>query len=81
MQTLDAIHLDGLHLPGGSGHHRASSGRWTTRLAIAWAVVVAASVLGLLASYWWDLPSGPAIVCSLGGFLVLFAAARRWLPG
>ena len=35
------------------------------------------SALGLLASYRWDLPSGPAIVCVLGALLVLFALWRR----
>ncbi len=58
----------------------ATSDRWPTRIAIAWALGVGASVLGLLASYGWDLPSGPAIVCSLGAFLLLFTAVRRWLP-
>ncbi len=59
----------------------ALSDRWPRRIAIAWALGVAASAFGLFASYQWDLPSGPAIVCSLGGFLLLFAAVRRWLPG
>ena len=58
----------------------AVSDRWPRRIAVAWALGVAGSALGLFASYQWDLPSGPAIVCSLGGFLVLFAAGRRWLP-
>ena len=59
----------------------ATSDRWPWRIVIAWGLGVAASALGLLASYRWDLPSGPAIVCSLGGFLLLFAVLRRWLPG
>lgn len=59
----------------------AVSDRWSWRIAIAWALGVAASAFGLFASYQWDVPSGPAIVCSLGGFLVLFAVVRRWLPG
>jgi ABC-type Mn2+/Zn2+ transport system permease subunit len=41
---------------------------------IAWAVGFLASAAGLIASYTWDPPSGPAIVCSLGLFLLLFAA-------
>ncbi len=59
----------------------AISDRWPRRIAIAWTLGVAASALGLFASYRWDVPSGPAIVCSLGAFLLLFAALRRWLPG
>ncbi|MDX1631937.1 MAG: iron chelate uptake ABC transporter family permease subunit [Thermoanaerobaculia bacterium] len=50
---------------------------WAVRLLIAWAAGVAASAFGLGASYRWDLPSGPAIVCTLGIFLVLFALWRR----
>lgn len=53
-----------------------SSRRWGPRLAIAWAAGSAASILGLLSSYWWDLPSGPAVVCALGAFLVGYAAWR-----
>ncbi len=59
----------------------ATSDSWLRRIAIAWVLGIAASALGLFASYQWDLPSGPAIVCSLGAFLLLFAAVRRWLPG
>ncbi|HVS01343.1 MAG TPA: iron chelate uptake ABC transporter family permease subunit [Thermoanaerobaculia bacterium] len=54
------------------------SRRWAARLAIAWGAGLAASALGLLASYEWDLPSGPAIVCTLGAFLVAYAG-WRWL--
>ena len=57
-----------------------SSDRWGTRIGIAWATGFLASVLGLVSSYEWDLPSGPAIVCSLGLFLVLFAVWRRLRP-
>lgn len=54
----------------------ASSDRWPVRIAFAWVLGLAASALGLFASYRWDLPSGPAIVCSLGLFLVAFAVWR-----
>lgn len=54
----------------------ASSNRWIVRGAIAWALGSLASAVGLAASYQWDFPSGPAIVCALGLFLVLFAAWR-----
>ena len=51
-----------------------SSSRWGPRIAIAWAVGFLASAAGLIASYQADFPSGPAIVCSLGLFLLLFGA-------
>lgn len=51
-----------------------SSHRWGPRIVIAWAVGFLASAAGLIASYQADFPSGPAIVCSLGLFLLLFAA-------
>ncbi|MFQ5349009.1 MAG: metal ABC transporter permease [Thermoanaerobaculia bacterium] len=58
----------------------AVADRWATRIALAWFVGLLASGLGLLASYRWDLPSGPAIVCVLGALLVLFAVWRRLRP-
>ncbi|MCB1035128.1 MAG: metal ABC transporter permease [Acidobacteria bacterium] len=59
----------------------AASDRWSSRLGIAWILGLAASALGLGASYRWDLPSGPAIVCALGLFLVLFAAGSFFRRG
>lgn len=53
-----------------------SSNRWGSRIVIAWAVGFLASALGLIASYKVDFPSGPAIVCALGLFLVLFTVWR-----
>ena len=44
----------------------ASSSSWSARIGVTWLVGLMASALGLLASYHWDLPSGPAIVCFLG---------------
>jgi zinc/manganese transport system permease protein len=55
----------------------AAADSWATRIALAWIVGLLASALGLLASYHWDLPSGPAIVCTLGVLLVLFAVGQR----
>lgn len=49
---------------------------WPARLLVAWTVGLVASAGGLAASYRWDFPSGPAIVCSLGVLLVLFVAWR-----
>jgi len=58
----------------------ASSNRWPARIVLAYAIGVIASALGLYASYTWDFPSGPAIVCVLGLFLVLFAVHRIFGP-
>ena len=49
--------------------------RWITRLAIGWAISAAASVLVLWASYALDLPTGAAIVCTLGAVLVVAGIA------
>jgi zinc/manganese transport system permease protein len=54
----------------------SSSDRWGARIAIASTVGFLASAAGLIASYKADFPSGPAIVCSLGLFLLLFGAWR-----
>jgi zinc/manganese transport system permease protein len=54
----------------------ATSSRWAVRIGLAWLLGFAASALGLFASYRWDLPSGPAIVCALGVFLIAFAIWR-----
>lgn len=61
-----------------------ASPRWQVRMAIAWGVGSLASALGLAASYLWDLPAGPAIVCTLGLLLVLsvpLAASTAALRG
>ncbi len=50
----------------------ASCDRWGYRIGVAWVVGLLASALGLAASYRWDLPSGPAIVCFLGLFLLVY---------
>lgn len=53
--------------------------QWGKRLAIGWGVAVAASVIGLWASYKLDLPTGAAIVCASGLLLAamgIFAAVR-----
>jgi len=49
---------------------------WSARLGIALGTGVLASALGLGASYRWDFPSGPAVVCTLGLFLLLWTAGR-----
>jgi len=45
--------------------------RWRARLVIGWVIAVAASLLGLWASYRLDLPTGAAIVCACGLLLVV----------
>src|SRR6266576_5294624 len=45
----------------------------TMRLLICWGVSLLGSSAGLFLSFWWDLPSGAAIVCTLGAMLVLTA--------
>ncbi|RMF25305.1 MAG: metal ABC transporter permease [Deltaproteobacteria bacterium] len=49
---------------------------WPARLAVAWAAGTIASVVGLAASYRWDLPSGPAVVCMVGVMLIAYAIVR-----
>ncbi len=54
--------------------------RWMGRLAIGWGTAATASLLGLSASYWLDLPTGAAIVCACGLLLILvsvFSVVRR----
>ncbi|MCU0783957.1 MAG: metal ABC transporter permease [Verrucomicrobia bacterium] len=41
------------------------------RLAVGWLVATLASVGGLYASYQLDVPTGAAIVCTLGAVLLL----------
>ncbi len=48
--------------------------RWMGRLAIGWGIAATASLMGLVASYWLDLPTGAAIVCANGLLLVLVSA-------
>jgi zinc/manganese transport system permease protein len=55
--------------------------RISVRLLIGWAVSLVGSIGGLLLSYWWDLPSGAAIVCTLGVLLLLTSAAAFLKPG
>jgi len=45
------------------------------QLAIGWAAGCAASLVGLAASYGWDLPTGASMVCVFGAALALAGAA------
>ncbi|MDB4905738.1 MAG: hypothetical protein JWO05_522 [Gemmatimonadetes bacterium] len=44
---------------------------WMNRLVVGWITATAASLLGLWASYHFDLPTGAAIVCACGLLLVI----------
>jgi zinc/manganese transport system permease protein len=44
-----------------------------SRLLIGWATSLICGVGGLFFSYWWDLPSGAAIVCTFGAMLILIS--------
>ena len=50
------------------------------RLLIGWAVSLVGGIAGLFFSYWWDLPSGAAIVCTLGALLVLTSLTSLFRP-
>ncbi len=50
--------------------------RMSTRLVLGWVVGTAGSALGLVASYVWDFPTGPAIVVVLGLMLLISWAAQ-----
>lgn len=44
---------------------------WKSRLMVGWVVAMAASLVGLTASYQLDLPTGAAIVCASGLLLIV----------
>src|SRR5437762_5600272 len=41
------------------------------RLLVGWLIALIGGVGGLFFSFWWDLPSGAAIVCTFGALLIL----------
>ena len=56
------------------------SNTFSHRLFIGWGLGVLASLAGITASYFWDLPTGAAIVTALGATLALisiFSLFRR----
>lgn len=57
------------------------SDRLAARLWTGWLLGVLTSLAGLGASYFWDLPTGAAVVCAFGIMLALAALVRRCLPG
>lgn len=47
------------------------SDRMRMRLLVAWGVGISGSVIGILTSIRFDLPTGPAIICTLGSVVVI----------
>ncbi len=41
------------------------------RLLIGWIIALIGGIAGLFLSFWWDLPSGAAIVCTFGVLLIV----------
>ena len=52
--------------------------RTANRLLIGWFIALLGGVAGLFLSYWWDLPSGAAIVCTFGVLLILISVFALW---
>jgi zinc/manganese transport system permease protein len=43
------------------------------RLLIGWIIALIGGIVGLFLSFWWDLPSGAAIVCTFGALLIIIS--------
>ena len=43
------------------------------RLLIGWVIALIGGIAGLFLSFWWDLPSGAAIVCTFGAILIIIS--------
>src|SRR5262249_53522099 len=52
--------------------------RTANRLLVGWFIALWGGVAGLFLSYWWDLPSGAAIVCTFGALLILISVYALW---
>src|SRR5215469_88766 len=52
--------------------------RTANRLLIGWFIALLGGIAGLFLSYWWDLPSGAAIVCTFGLLLILISFFALW---
>jgi len=48
------------------------------RLLIGWFIALLGGIAGLFLSFWWDLPSGAAIVCTFGALLILISLFALW---
>ena len=53
--------------------------RTISLMTISWAASAIASAIGLAASFRFDLPTGPLIVCVFGLVLLAAGGVRRWL--
>jgi zinc/manganese transport system permease protein len=67
-----------LIVPGVCGATLAQG--WRNRLIIGWVVAATSSLLGLWASYQFDLPTGAAIVCACGLLLLLVSSWAALRP-
>ncbi len=56
------------------------SNRLRTRLFLGWTFSLIASVLGMMASYFWDLPTGESVVCVFGSMLLILGVTRGLIP-
>src|SRR5437667_1602545 len=52
--------------------------RTANGLLIGWFIALLGGIAGLFLSYWWDLPSGAAIVCTFGALLILISLLALW---
>src|SRR5438093_2767435 len=53
--------------------------RISHRLLIGWMIAWLGGIAVLFLSFWWDLPSGAAIVCTFGALLILISFFALWL--
>jgi zinc/manganese transport system permease protein len=54
---------------------------WGPAVLLGWGIGMVACLLGLVSSYFFDLPYGPTLVLSLGAFFLAAVAFRACLPG
>ena len=45
----------------------------SARLLVGWIISLIGGIGGLFLSFYWDFPSGAAIVCTFGGLLILIS--------
>ena len=53
------------------------SDRFLTRLILGWGIGIIASLGGIGLSYYFDFPTGAAVVCTFGGILLLLLAVSK----
>jgi zinc/manganese transport system permease protein len=54
------------------------AGKLSSRLLVGWVIALIGGIAGLFLSFWWDLPSGAAIVCTFGVLLVITSFVGLW---